>query len=198
MADYTAGDILRVTCKMHQGASEFQNVYHIKLTVATAPDDNTVFAAVGEFFDDAYSEITDWFPSGFYFDTIEVWNETQDEPGKEAAWPTLTVGTGTGDTLPFQNAALCLFNTTVARSQGRKFLPPMVNGAADNGGYLDSTAATDIAAFIASLLLNFDELTLAFVLGNYNKELARFAEWVSGAVTNLIRTQRRRVLGVGS
>lgn len=193
------GDIIRVTCKLahNSGVDDIQNVYHYKAVLGTPASDLLIHNTIAANMELAYTEINTRIPNTTTYTTIESWNVTQDAPMVEAAWPTLTAGTGTGEFMPAQCAPLCLFSTATARSQGRKYLP-FLREADMNGGILSAATLADIADMIAILLAVLDPGDGNLYIGNWRKTPARFAQWVAGEVQSIVRTQRRRVRGVGS
>jgi hypothetical protein len=196
MADL--GDVVRVTAKMSwaSGASQIQNVYHIKVLTG-GNTDALVHSEIADALDDAYTELLGSIPDVIDFDTIETFNITQDAPMVEDAWPTLTEGAVSGESLPAQCAPLVLFNTATARSQGRKFLP-FVLESGQSGGSLSAGVLEDMANYAAALIGDIVGTSWSGKFGNYNDDLVRFAPWVSALVKDIVRTQRRRVFGVGS
>lgn len=191
-------DVIRVTAKMSRASSlgEIQNVYHIRYDGSSVSYE-TLWDAVATWLDDAYGNIVDEIHPNVHFDTIEMFNVTQDEPVGEDAWPTLTAGTGASDMLPAQTSPLVLFPTNTARSQGRKFLPPVGEESQSNGVLL-AGVLTSMANYAADLLENIPVGVWSAAVGNYNPTLARFAPWISAIVKDVLRTQRRRVAGVGT
>lgn len=198
MGSCVTGDILRVTAKLayNSGVDDIQNVYHLQYVGATETD-AVVHAAIATVLNTAYGEIIVRIPSTTTFESIETWNVTQDRPMVEDDWPTLTVGQTASDPLPAQCSCLVLFDTNAPRSQGRKYLPFFTEGLS-TAGILSGATLNDVADYIAVLLSEVDGGTWAAIFGNWSPTLERFAAWISGAAQAIVRTQRRRVRGVGS
>jgi hypothetical protein len=196
-------DIVRVTAKMSYstGAGQVQNVYHCILYLPTGPAaDSVVHDAIAGALDTAYTYLNTQIRNSLLYDTIETWNVTQDRPMVEADWPVLAAGEASADDpgAP-QVAPLVKFTTPAARSQGRKFLPPVIETAINNFGTVTSTLQGFMASYALELLGYIpitDFGTLQF--GNYSKTYSRFAPWVNAIVSVIARTQRRRVRGVGT
>lgn len=192
------GDIIRVTAKMtyNAGVDDVQNVYHMKFD---GPDmvDEDVHTMIAGYLNTAYDYIKGLSTTDVEFETIETWNLTQDRPMIENTWPTLTAGTGTGQSSPQQGAPLCLFNTASPRSQGRKFLPPPTETVWE-GDSISSTALAAIVNWANVILGGASYGSNSLLPGNWSKKYTRFAPWISGIVETVLRTQRRRVRGVGS
>lgn len=192
-----SGDIIRATAKMTYVGDDVQNVYHLQYLGVTTLDSSVVNGIAGVL-DDAYDYIDLFISDNVGFDTIEVWNITQNRLLDEVNWPTLVSGGGVDSALPTQVSALALFNTAVANSQGRKYLPVFTEAENLGGGIISSAALAAIALFIAELL---GEVVLPdgeCYFGNWNPTLARFADWVSGYISDRMQTQRRRTVGHGS
>lgn len=192
-------DVLRVTAKMSwsSGTRDVQNVYHL-LYSGTGDDDADVVDDIATLLDGAYAEVIGYIPDDFAFETIEVWNLTQDQPVDEVDWPTLVEGTALTTALPAQLAPLVLFSTNAPRSQGRKYLPFFTEAEATGWGQISAVALAAVADFAADFLADVVFPNGDGKWGNWNKLLSRFAPWLSAAVDTLFRTQRRRVAGVGS
>lgn len=197
MGNCVDGDIIRVTAKMsaNSGVDLFQNVYHL-LFAGSPAEDNIVHDAIALVLDDAYSYPENGWPTTIDADSISSWNLTQDRPMIEAAWPSFGGGTGAGDSVPYQCAPLVLFETDTARSQGRKYLPP-VTEALQTNGVLSSAMTDQLVFFAAEFLGGVIGSGWSALFGNWNPDLARFATWTDALIKSIIRTQRRRVPGVG-
>jgi hypothetical protein len=191
-------DIMRVTAKTTIPPDDFQNVYHARYLGASGQSDAVAWLAIANVLEAAYTELLPGVTNQLDFDTIEVWNVTQDRPMIEASWPTLTSGSSVGEPLPFQCAACVLFPTATARSQGRKFFPGFTESETGGDSLWDAAALVDLVAAAAELLGTFTMGAGNFSFGNYNEDLVRFAQWISAIVQAVIKTQRRRSPGVGT
>lgn len=201
MAFTNDGDILRVTAKMsfNSGAAQVQNVYHTQCIFTTAQTDAATHVGVEQALNDAYTNLIARLPDTLDFDTIETWNLTQDRPMIEDTWPSLVAGTNGGQMCPPQTAPLVLFTTAVARSQGRKYLPPSNEGNVLGGGLIDSLLEASMVDYAADMLIGWTISSGNYgVWGNWNVALARFAVWKAAIIKDRLRTQRRRVPGVGT
>lgn len=192
------GDIVRITCKMSQDGKDVQNVYHMKAAVSAAVTYEDFLDELAQDFDDMYNLVDTRFADVLTFDTIEMYNITKDEYIGETAWPVLTVGSSLSDELPVQSSPCVLFPSDKLRSQGRKFLPPLTIGSLDDHGTIVASVLAEIAAYAAEALTAKVGTDWAGVLGNWNPDLGRFAEWVSAVVLPEFKTQRRRYTGTGS
>lgn len=192
-------DVMRVIAKMSVDEGDIINVYHSLVTIGVVGvSDAEIVTGLSNAVDYCYDLIKAFYSEDLDFDTIEVWNVSQDRPMGEVEWPTLTNGTGTGDLAPLQVAPLILFGTDVARSQGRKYLPAPLESVLNTKGTLTSTFQAAMAAFGAALLPTVNVGEWEYGFGNYNYDLADFRKWTTAIVRDVARTQRRRVLGVGS
>jgi hypothetical protein len=198
MGTISNNDVIRIVAKMTLPAGVVQNVYHYRFSGTSGGEGIDLLTDIAERLDEAYAEIQPALPTTLQFASIEGFNVTRDEPCGEVDWPNLTAGGGSGQSLPPQTSALVLFNTGTARSQGRKYLPPMTETESEGGGTLTSGVQGAIADFALALLQVLTTGHGYVIPGNYNKALGRFAPWVSAIVQGFLRTQRRRVYGVGA
>ncbi len=191
------GDIVRITSKMEWVGSDIQNVWHVKYAGPVVSDAQAV-TDISNSQNAIYSLINGRVNGAIQYTTIAVWNITQDRPMGEVSWPTLTAGAGIGQMSPVQCAPLTLFNTDVARSQGRKYWPPFSEGDIDGGGVLAAGAVSDLLSAIIAILIDAPVGGGVITYGNWNETLQRFAAWVTGVVVDFVKTQRRRYAGSGS
>jgi hypothetical protein len=194
----TDGDIIRITAKMSQGLSDIQNVYHLQLSTSGPVADATFLGEIADDIDSMYDDLISNIADNVTFDTIQVYNVTQDEYIGETSWPSQTDGGAASDMLPPQTAPLVLFSTPYLKSQGRKFLPPFTINAVDDDGTIDTAPLAQIVLFIVDVLTQKSGVNWTGYLGNWNKDLARFAQWLEGTARDFFATQRRRYTGYGS
>lgn len=191
-------DIIRVVAKLSLSGGDIQNVFHCKLnTVLPATTDADLLADIAGVLDDAYDDIKTEQPQFLDYDTISIYNLTQDAFVGETPWPVLTTGTGTG-VMPPQTAGLVLFPTDILRSQGRKFLPPETDVGLEADGTITTTRLTKHALWAAAFIGDVVTTNLTVRFGNYNTPLARFAQWTSAIAKDFFATQRRRYASFGS
>jgi len=192
------GDVMRATAKMSIGTDDYQNVYHFEAQGTGTLTDVQARQLCAQLIDDAMDDIDLLFVDELNFDTIEVYNLTQDTYLGEQTWPTLTVGGDLGDMLPPQTCQHVQFNTAVLGSSGRKFLPP----TSDNYLAVDGTpvagALANLATYAATLIAGLTSGTITIQPGNYQIPTASFIQWVLAIVPDFFSTQRRRYYGKGS
>lgn len=191
-------DVLRITCKFSYLSNDVQNVYHLKVATSGPVDDEDFLDEIAADMDSMYDDINPHISNDILYDTVEVYNITDESYVGEVSWPSKTVGAASGNNMPPGSSALCLFPTSTLRSQGRKFLPLMTINAIDSTGTPSATVLTAMASFIADVLAQKSGVNWTGYLGNYNDDLARFAQWISGLAMNFFATQRRRYIGSGS
>ena len=194
----TSGDNIRIIAKMSHGGSDIQNVYHMQVTGTGFGTNEAFLSDVADFMDTLYSNIDQNMSDNITFDTIEAYNLTQDEFIGQTSWPVLVTGFSATGECPHQLAPLVLFNTDVLKSQGRKYLPPLVNTAIDDDGTIVDAVLTNITAFAADLTANLIESTWTGVFGNHREVGDVFIEWTTAQIRDFFATQRRRYLGIGS
>jgi hypothetical protein len=195
----SANDVIRVVCKMSWGEDDIQNVYHGKVTGGTLPSDAVLLTGMSTFFDALYDLIDTNFPDEITFDSISVYNVTQDIWVGEVGWDSLVTGGGSAtDPMPPQVAPLILFNTGVLRSQGRKYLPPCTEAANDTDATPVAGFLTAMGNYAAGLLAGASFAGWDVAWGNYRKIGAIFIPWIDAEVRDIWGSQRRRMFGRGS
>lgn len=193
-----ANNVLRVIAKMSDIAQDVYNVYHLYTQNAPTLDDDLFLGLVASVLNTAYSEIVGIISDDVNFDSIQMYNLTQDYEVGEVAWPSLTSGSSSTDKMPPQCAALVLFDTNTPNSQGRKFLPPFTDSSLAIDGTLNSSALADTAAFAADFLDSVEPLGADALWGNWNASQQTFSEWLFANARDFYATQRRRYVGSGS
>jgi len=191
------GDVFRIVAKMSDGEDAIQNVYHGTYVGSTPPTDLQVEVGLLDLMDDTYDYIDGIMPDNISFDSVQIYNLTQDLLFGEFPWPVLTVGGSTQNQMPPQCAPLILFNTATIRSQGRKFLPPFAQDRNDTDGTIQAAALTNMGSFGFSMIFGIVGTGYDFVLGNYRPDGGAFIPWTSYLVRDLWATQRRRYKGRG-
>jgi len=191
-------DILRVVCKLSEAGHDRINVFHGQYLGSEADQDAFIYADCAGALDAAYTPYAEDLNSSMHFDTIEMFNVTQDLPINEEAWPSLEAGTSIVTTGPVQCAPLVVFGTNAPRSHGRKYMPPPVLDSTTGGGQLTGDIIANLAFFGASLLEDVPFLNGLVQWGVWSEKYSRFAPYVNALVDTYIRTQRRRLPGVGS
>lgn len=193
------GDVIRVTTKCSLEDQDLQNVYHVQHQGTGGVSDTTWFQACRVWLDGAYDNMDPGVQDTITYDSIEAYNLTQDTYIGEDVWPIQTVGgSATTDMLPRQTAPLARFLTNTLRSQGRKFLLPLVEGWCSGQGELAATTLTNMALYAADILTGFTVGGDDVVPGNYRKIGAVFIEWVGSVINSYFATQRRRSPSIGS
>lgn len=191
-----ADDIIRVTAKMEVVANANQNVWHAKITGGPATDAEVV-TAFANGMNEIYNSLVGYMQTSSVFVSIAIWNVTQDRPLGDVPWPTLTTGGSASANSAYQLAPLVKFNTLVARSQGRKYIPVRTVDAYEGGGIITAGELANLAAFASDALAFVDFGVWGYKFGNWNKNLMRFAPWDSAVIDDRVKTQRRRYLGSG-
>jgi hypothetical protein len=192
------GDVIRVTDKMTAFTEQCRNVYHVQYSGATFCDSDSLMTGAKAWLEGIHGDVAAIHPSQLSYDSVECFNVTQDVPLGELAMITTTEGEVEGETLPLQAAAVLRFPTETARSQGRKFIPALTEGAQDDGGVLGGGTLAVLATVAGLIMDGFSAGTGTCLPGNYNKALDRFAPWLTALVNVVIGTQRRRQFGRGA
>lgn len=194
-------DICRVVAKMRFGAiGDHFNVYHVYATSVGAPITDAQFLAdIAAELETAHTPINPYLDVGMQYIEIDGFNLTDNTPMEPIAWPTLTVGgETTTDSLARQLAALVSFKTGVSRGVGRKYIGGFTEGQHNADGNLSSTLLTALANYAAALIGPKVGTYGTWAFGILRAAGPTFIPYVLGQVNAKFRTQRRRVLGVGS
>lgn len=200
MTDSVNGDVLRVVAGFLANSAQdvMENVYHLEVNGADVAEAD-ILDAVATWLDDAYGAYNGSLSTGLDYDRITVYNLTQGFLVGDTAWPTLTSGAASGDQEPPQTCPFVKFPSDVQGSQGRKYLPNITEANTDSGGQIASGSLATLAGYAAAILADIiPQVGTALIPGNWNPDLVRFAHWTAALVTATLRTQRRRVRGVGS
>lgn len=191
-------DVLRIVAKMSLGIDDVQNVFHAKCIIQHGtPTDAQIISDLANTLDTAYDYLDGVQPSDLSYDTISVYNLTQDYFMGEVAWPSLTAG-ASASTVPPQCAALVLFNTDTLKSQGRKYLPPFGGGAIDNDGTVTSAVLAYITSWAAEFIGTVIGTYMDVEYGNWNDTKSRWVPWVLAIIRDFFATQKSRYLGAGT
>ena len=194
-----AGDVMRITVKMSWALSDVQNVYHLQASGVSANSDDTILGEIISDLETAYAQYFSLIDDAFTWDSLSVYNLTQDRFMGEDSFVGLSAG---GDTstypIPIQCAAMVRFPTGTLGSQGRKFLAGWTVNDLDSDSTLNSTAFNAVSLYAAQMLNGCTGSDWSGDYGNWNDDLVRFVPWVRAIVNQYLCTQRRRRPGVGS
>ena len=193
-----AGNILRVTAFMKYGSDAQQNVWYIKSTNPTTITDAVADTAIIAWMDNMYGYLVNFQSTGLTYMNVGIQNISEGTPTRYAGWTTLTTGNDGTEVLPLQSALLVTFNTNVLKSQMRKYFGGFTIAATTYAGILE-TGAVLAAGSVITVALVGPNISGSFAqVGAYRASDGRFAPIQSGIVNGVMRTQRRRVIGVGS
>lgn len=198
MSEVNPGDIVRITSRCRFNGADIQNVFHVLLEGIGSATFTELITAVGDWLEYAYSELTPVQKNDFTYQDYEVENVTTSQASGSVPWPSLTTGELSDDGMPGQDCCLALLNTGFARHQGRKYTGGYTE-ANQTSGYWTNTVTTAVASYVTRILTPQLVATgLSFYNGAYKKTPYAFRKFVTGAVTSLVASQRRRRPGVGS
>lgn len=191
-------DIVR--CAQHftwDGSDDFVNVWHYQHQGSNPAADGDVMDDLASEIDGVTGALLTHQSTSLAYGLIEFYNITQDVPMGSRPHPVNTAGTGAGEPLPTQCAALLSFRTGEKKSVGRRYLAGFTETANDNGGELSSGLLTALATYAAACVTGSTIAGELFVPGHVRKATGAFSKWVLPVIDTLYRTQRRRVQGVG-
>jgi len=193
-------DIIRVAARhAWAGVDDIINVYHFRVAIVPTPlSDDLLRADLATKLSTTYDDIQANMSNQVDALDITSYNVTQDYPIGVTGWTAPYVGgTGTGESLPQGCGPLVKWLTAVKRTQGRTYMPPVMEGNQD-GGSLTLGTVTQYLTFAANLLAGTAGPNgYGFQLIVYKRSLGVAVTITSAAVSGLIAYQRRRKLGVG-
>lgn len=200
-------EILKVTYEAVISATDtiFQNVYYLQFHTIGSRGDTIVLDDIETWLEDVYGEIDQDINEGVLqslcsVDVIE-W-DSQDNEWVTArnvglVNPTLTF-TDINPRLPQQSAPFALFKTARPKSMGKKFLCGYTEETS-NGGLLLALALQSLAGYASEVLNGISiDLDTFYITGVPRTGFDVWLPFTLAVVTDLIRTQRRRVPGVGA
>lgn len=192
------GDVIRVTAVLaYDAVNTIQNVFYVEHQGVTDVSDDDFMEAAALWLDTAYGNLLSLQPAATTYTTVQGYNVGDDVPLLPEPWPTLTSGSSSDQGLPLQVAGLVSFATTTKRSVGRKYIGGLSEGAQAAGGLLDATAVVGLENWGTDILNGFVVTAEVFVPGNFRPLTNDFIDWERRRVDPVMRTQRRRVKGVG-
>jgi hypothetical protein len=196
------GDVIRAAARLSDANGKYLvNVFHFKLEGAGMTELACREAISGRL-DDMYENLQSAFDDGVHFVDISYENVTQGTLMGIDAWPSLTAGGATGDGMPSQDTLVCSMQTLTPHVFGRKFLGTFIE-TGQAAGLWGSGLTSAAAAFIVDWLTPLSPGISATLLPGVARYIAggtvdRFTHFVSGAVKNVVRGQRRRQNDRGS
>lgn len=191
-------DVIKATARLQgDDGVAIQNVYQFRLDQVGGISDGACMDDLADFLDDAYDLIDDLLADSVTFVDIDFFNKTTAQPMGVRPWPTLTVGSSSGEPLPSGVAPLVVLQTGRNRVIGRKFLPQVGSGQVVDGNW-GSGFLTALAPFAAFLIGGFLGTTSAapWLPGVVDK-LGVFWSFLTAVVGSEPAYQRRRRAGTG-
>lgn len=191
-------DVIRIQARMlRNGVDAVQNVYHVLHESGAPVTDATWVSDVSDLIDDEMVALEATIADNITSLDLLFFNITQDVTLPDGSWVNFAGGTNPGDPNPPQVSAEVFWRTGAARVIGRKFLPPMVETAQEDGNWsaaLLALLATFAANLIGSIIISQGNVQF----GVFNAITLTFNAYASGFAPTDARTQRRRRTGVGS
>lgn len=189
-------DVIRVIADMTLLGQSILNVYHM-VSASSVPDDEVIQdAQVG--LDDLYQLVNAEIDNQLSYNSIRVFNVTDNQDLGIHDWPTLVAGAADAQCLPLGVAALLTLPTSVPKVRGRKFFCGFSEGAQADGvwgsGVVDSL--NDIGAFMLTPMLG--DASGEFWRFGVPTSIGGFQLFASSLVGNIPAYQRRRKQGVGA
>lgn len=196
------GDIYRVTAQqVTNGNDIFQWVWHYIQTTSGTVTLSDLATAIVAMLDTAWSNIASNIMNSVSGDSLEiaVYDPVSQEFNtmhQEDITGSLN-GTAGTEAMPHQNAAVVKFFTSVAKSIGKKFISGLAIEVVENQD-LAAGLITNLAFFGLDFVDTLSAGGASFAPGNFNLGTEEFTEWNPDVeVLSLVRTQDRRIRGVG-
>lgn len=138
-------DVVRITAVMEIPiVGVIENVYHVRITSAGPIDDTDLQDAAAEFLEDIYTEINSRISDEQLYNSINIFNYTNQQVFGSISWPSLTAGLNTGDLLAPGVSALAIGRTGVSRRVGRKYFGVFTEDSITDG-FFSAATIVDIA-----------------------------------------------------
>jgi len=196
--DVQPGHIVKVVQSYEWGASDiFQNVWYYKHSGSTAVSAEDVMEGLEAEIAGFAGFITPYQSTSLIYTTYEFYNATLDEPMGVLLDSYDNQGESGVDPLPTQCAALVSFATGVKKAVGRKYLPGLTEGSSVSGGDIVQAAINALIDWATAVVGGVTIDGNAFFAGHVNSKTASWVRWSLPIIDYLVRTQRRRVRGVG-
>lgn len=192
-------DVIRVAQHFVWDSSDtFINVWHYQHQGTESLSDQQVVDGASEEIDDNIGFFVPYQCDELVFGEIELYNVTQDSPMVSGSHPVNTDGASEANPLPTQIALLMLWETGVKRGYGRRYIPGFAVGSLTAEGFWNATLLAAAASYAAGVLAGFSISGNDFVPGHWRRLTEDFLQWHGVIIDEKPRTQRRRVVGVGS
>lgn len=200
------------TGEIIKGVAEFvladgviiQNVYHFASVFAAPQSDFDVINGVNDYVEDIYDDFDQYVDENVTVNPLIVHVVAFD--GGEGIWvterllgstiPDITF-TGVTDPLPHQCSPVLVANTGRPKTRGRKFLPPLLDTAADGPDWIGAVVTALGAALVNYLATEVLSANNVLTPGVPRTEENFFNGFTNGIVNSIVGTQRRRKPGVG-
>ena len=172
---------------------QFLNVFFVQVVTAPTAGDSEILTDLATWRTTIYTPILPDFPTTWDTDPATINNLTQDVFVGELAGE--LVGTGVGDVLPFQVAALVVGRTADRGHQARKYFGPFVEASNVDGIWVAGTQSNLVSAGVAWETDPVTSIDGLYLTGVYNtRELPTpiFRPIIGSRVIQRTRTQRSR------
>jgi len=142
------GDFFRITAGLlYKSNDEIQNVFYVRNNNGDPADDASVMIAAEEFLEDLYGDINPYISEQVTYNYINVFVPTGQQALGSFAWPSLTVGTATGEVTAPGVCQLSYARTGISRRIGKKYWGAFSEAHIANGVWDSAqTLLTQLAA----------------------------------------------------
>jgi hypothetical protein len=193
-------DILRVALQWFaDGSDEIVNVHHFRVDDlgTTTGDGDFMLQLVATLAAELYDQVLAAIANNIVGAAVTGFNVTKNETLPPQT-NTIDGASSASDALPRQTSALVYLNTTVARRQGRSYLPPFAEVAMDDDGTWSTDTITVLTDYATKLInpITDGDITVLRMVTTPSGGSAIAPSYAGFSLYP--RTQRRRTPGFGS
>lgn len=199
------GDIITQVITFTLGSGDqFQNKFTWEYD-GDSYADSSFIGGMDSWAEDFYELMATYLASGMTSFTSEynkiTWNDVDD------IWEiSYNIGVGSGnvtftdanDLLPYQCCPCLVGFTSRPKTRGRKFIPLFCEDAQSNSSWVAGADTVLAAALAEYLATHIFETGKAVFPGVASTVTGTFLQFLSGLITDIVFTQRRRTLGRGA
>jgi len=198
----SVNDVLRVVAKMNlNDADDVQAAYNVVVGDMGTGTELDFIDLTTEWVNDIYSGLVDNLPDNLHFDSIEMFNITDNEPIGTFDWPTLTSGSSGAQHMPNSDTCYMFGRTQVPKCRGAKYMPGMTE-TAHNDGLWDTAFLASYANSLSNWITVAEDVVLDQVLIPVVQRTigapTLVENFVGGVVRAVVQPLLRRKIGRGS
>lgn len=191
-------DVIRIVNVFDRPGSgdQYSNTLHLKVAASGWASDLVFMTEIAVYMDTAYTLVNSSVSNGIDYLHIDGQNITQNILLPLVSWPVLVSGANASEMLPTQVTSRPYWPTKRPKTRPALCLPPMGEGAQEDGGKLTAAILATVQAFADKFVGNIVLTSGTLLYGAYNTVLDRFTAVDSRVVPLRMGTQRRRKVGI--